>query len=46
MARFHNLTVTDIHHTIRDAVVLTLEPEEAGAAWAFIAAFIDFASCP
>ena len=30
MARFHNLTVTDIHHTIRDAVVLTLEPEEAG----------------
>ena len=30
MARFHNLTVTDIHHTIRDAMVQTLEPEEAG----------------
>lgn len=29
MAQFHRLTVTDIHHTIRDAVVLTLEPEDA-----------------
>jgi ring-1,2-phenylacetyl-CoA epoxidase subunit PaaE len=26
MSQFHPLTVTDIHHTIRDAVVLTLEP--------------------
>ncbi|WP_322865363.1 2Fe-2S iron-sulfur cluster-binding protein [Aquicoccus sp. G2-2] len=26
MARFHELKVTDIHRTIRDAVVLTLEP--------------------
>lgn len=28
MARFHDLTVTHIHRTIRDAVVLTLEPGE------------------
>ena len=28
MAQFHPLTVTDIHHTIRDAVVLTLEPTD------------------
>lgn len=35
MAKFHNLTVTDIHRTIRDAVVLTLEPE-AGQSVAFI----------
>lgn len=27
MARFHDLTVTDIHKTIRDAVVVTLAPE-------------------
>ena len=27
MSQFHPVTVTDIHHTIRDAVVLTLEPE-------------------
>lgn len=27
MAQFHPLTVTDIRHTIRDAVVLTLKPE-------------------
>ena len=26
MARFHDLKVTDIHKTIRDAVVVTLEP--------------------
>ena len=26
MARFHDLTVTDIHKTIRDAVVVTLQP--------------------
>ncbi len=26
MARFHELTVTDIHKTIRDAVVVTLDP--------------------
>ena len=31
MAQFHPLKVTDIHHTIRDAVVLTLEPENADA---------------
>ena len=31
MAQFHPLKVTDIHHTIRDAVVLTLEPENAEA---------------
>ncbi|NNE53388.1 MAG: 2Fe-2S iron-sulfur cluster binding domain-containing protein [Sulfitobacter sp.] len=28
MSQFHALKVTDIHHTIRDAVVLTLKPEE------------------
>lgn len=28
MARFHPLTVTDIHHETRDAVVVTLEPRE------------------
>ncbi len=27
MARFHDLTVTDIHKTIRDAVVVTLKPD-------------------
>jgi len=31
MSQFHPVTVTDIHHTIRDAVVLTLEPENAEA---------------
>lgn len=31
MPRFHNLTVTDIHKTIRDAVVLTLKPENGAA---------------
>lgn len=31
MSRFHPLTVTDIHHTIRDAVVLTLEPDNPDA---------------
>jgi len=31
MATFHDLTVTDIHRTIRDAVVLTLAPSEPGA---------------
>ena len=34
MARFHDLEVTDIHKTIRDAVVLTLKPVN-GAAEAF-----------
>lgn len=34
MARFHTLTVKDIQKTIRDAVVVTLEPE-AGASDAF-----------
>jgi ring-1,2-phenylacetyl-CoA epoxidase subunit PaaE len=34
MARFHDLTVTDIRNTIRDAVVVTLRPEN-GAAEAF-----------
>ena len=34
MARFHKLTVTDVHNTIRDAVVVTLAPE-AGDADAF-----------
>ena len=34
MARFHDLTVTDIHKTIRDAVVVTLKPVN-GAAEAF-----------
>lgn len=28
MARFHDLTVTDIHKTIRDAVVVTLKPQD------------------
>jgi len=28
MARFHTLTVTDVHKTIRDAVVLTLAPTD------------------
>ena len=31
MSQFYPLTVTDIHHTIRDAVVLTLKPEDADA---------------
>ncbi|WP_371168183.1 2Fe-2S iron-sulfur cluster-binding protein [Aliiroseovarius sp. 2305UL8-7] len=31
MARFHNLTVTDIQKTIRDAVVVTLTPDEPHA---------------
>jgi ring-1,2-phenylacetyl-CoA epoxidase subunit PaaE len=35
MARFFPLLVTDIHHTIRDAVVLTLVPENP-AQFAFI----------
>ncbi|MDJ0630585.1 MAG: 2Fe-2S iron-sulfur cluster-binding protein [Rhodobacter sp.] len=34
MARFHDLTVTDVRKTIRDAVVVTLRPEN-GAAKAF-----------
>lgn len=32
MARFHDLTVTDIQKTIRDAVVVTLKPSDADAA--------------
>jgi len=35
MAKFHPLTVTDIHKTIRDAVVVTLAPP-AGADFGFI----------
>jgi len=31
MARFHDLTVTDVTKTIRDAVVVTLQPEDAEA---------------
>lgn len=31
MARFHDLKVTDIHKTIRDAVVVTLEPINGAA---------------
>ncbi|WP_300520491.1 2Fe-2S iron-sulfur cluster-binding protein [Aliiroseovarius sp.] len=31
MARFHKLTVTDIHKTIRDAVVVTLKPDDPAA---------------
>ncbi|UWR30135.1 2Fe-2S iron-sulfur cluster binding domain-containing protein [Sulfitobacter sp. W002] len=31
MSQFHPLLVTDIHHTIRDAVVLTLKPENPQA---------------
>ncbi|WP_298852145.1 2Fe-2S iron-sulfur cluster-binding protein [uncultured Ruegeria sp.] len=31
MARFHDLKVTDIHKTIRDAVVVTLKPENGAA---------------
>ena len=31
MSQFHPLTVTDIHHTIRDAVVLTLQPDDPDA---------------
>jgi ring-1,2-phenylacetyl-CoA epoxidase subunit PaaE len=31
MARFHDLTVTNIHKTIRDAVVLTLQPVNGAA---------------
>lgn len=31
MSQFHPLTVTDIHHTIRDAVVLTLKPSDPDA---------------
>ncbi|TDK43823.1 2Fe-2S iron-sulfur cluster-binding protein [Antarcticimicrobium luteum] len=37
MARFHDLTVTDIHKTIRDAVVVTLKPQQGDeAAFDFI----------
>ncbi|EEE38286.1 phenylacetic acid degradation oxidoreductase PaaK [Rhodobacteraceae bacterium KLH11] len=32
MARFHDLKVTDIHKTIRDAVVVTLKPVNGSAA--------------
>lgn len=32
MSRFHNLTVTEIHKTIRDAVVITLAPQVDEAA--------------
>ena len=35
MARFHPLTVTDVRKTIRDAVVVTLRPED-GADFSFI----------
>ena len=28
MSQFHPLVVTDVHHTIRDAVVLTLKPKD------------------
>jgi len=31
MARFHDLTVTNIHNTIRDAVVVTLQPVNGAA---------------
>ncbi|KIC38185.1 phenylacetic acid degradation protein [Ruegeria sp. ANG-R] len=31
MARFHDLEVTDIHKTIRDAVVVTLKPQNGAA---------------
>lgn len=31
MARFHDLTVTDVHKTIRDAVVVTLQPINGAA---------------
>jgi ring-1,2-phenylacetyl-CoA epoxidase subunit PaaE len=31
MARFHDLTVTDVHKTIRDAVVVTLQPVNSAA---------------
>jgi len=31
MARFHELTVTNVEKTIKDAVVVTLEPENRGA---------------
>jgi ring-1,2-phenylacetyl-CoA epoxidase subunit PaaE len=31
MTRFRPLTITDIHHTIRDAVVLTLQPDDPAA---------------
>jgi len=31
MPRFHPLTVTDVHRTIRDAVVVTLQPDDADA---------------
>ena len=31
MARFHDLTVTDIHKTIRNAVVVTLKPQDGEA---------------
>lgn len=30
MARFHQLTVTDVHKTIRDAVVVSLKPVSSG----------------
>ena len=30
MARFHELTITDVHKTIRDAIVVSLEPTDGG----------------
>ena len=33
MSQFHPLTVTDIHHTIRDAVVLTLKGPQVSDLW-------------
>ncbi|PIE11315.1 MAG: phenylacetic acid degradation protein [Rhodobacterales bacterium] len=35
MARFHELTVTDVHKTIRDAVVVTLKPANGDGDFSF-----------
>ena len=37
MARFHDLTVTDVNKTIRDAVIVTLAPSTEDKA-----TFLDF----
>jgi len=35
MAKFHSLIVTDVENTIRDAIVVSLRPEEGAEAFDF-----------
>ena len=45
MVQFHPLTVVDLHKTIRDAVVVTLKPEDEDAfANLFLASILPFAA--